>query len=93
MIVRFSSKAQADIQSIYDFIARDNPASAGRVVTAIEQATRRFANFPLSGRKGAVETTRELVIPRLPYIVVYRLADDHVEIVAVFHAAQDFPRG
>ena len=93
MILRFSIEAQADIQSIFDFIARDNPASAGRVVTTIEQATQRLANFPLSGRRGAVETTRELVIPRLPYIVVYRLADDRVEIIAVFHAARDFPRG
>lgn len=93
MIVRFSVGAQADIQSIYDFIARDNAIIAGRVVAAIEQSTKRLADFPLSGRKGAVETTRELVIPRLPYIVVYRLAANHIEIIAVFHAAQDIPRG
>ena len=93
MIVRFSYKAQADIQSIYEFIAAHNQTAAGRVVSVIEQTTKRLADFPLSGRAGAIELTRELVIPRLPYIAVYRLNGGVVEIIAVFHAAQDLPRG
>ncbi len=44
--------------------------------------------FPLSGRRGSVEGTYELVVPRLPYIAVYRITA-FVEIVAIFHAAQD----
>jgi toxin ParE1/3/4 len=92
MIVRFSTAAQTDIQSIYDFIAQENPRIAARVVGAIEQSTLRLAMFPLSGRSGAVETTRELVVPRLPYIAVYRITTDTVEIIAVFHAAQNKPR-
>ena len=92
MIVRFSPSAQADIQSIYDYIAHENPAIAARVVGAIEMATQRLAQFPLSGRMGAVEKTRELVIPRLPYIAVYIVGDEEVQIIAVFHAAQDVPR-
>jgi plasmid stabilization system protein ParE len=41
----------------------------------------------------AVETTRELVVPRLPYIAVYHVMDDEVQIIAAFHAAQNVPRG
>ena len=93
MIVVFSQPARGDIAAIYDFIARENPAAAQRVASAIERATDRLAMFPHSGRKGAVETTRELVVPRLPYIVVYRVEPDTVEIISVFHAAQDHPRG
>jgi toxin ParE1/3/4 len=93
MIVRFSSDAKADIQLIFEYIARDNPKIAARVVSDIEISTRRLALFPLSGRSGAVPTTRELVVPRLPYIAVYRVNDETVEIIAVFHAAQDKPRG
>jgi toxin ParE1/3/4 len=92
MIIRFSDAAQADLQSIFDFIARDNPKIASRVMRAIEQSTKRLALFPLSGRTGAVEATRELVIPRLPYIAVYRVTTDTVDIIAVFHAAQNKPR-
>jgi toxin ParE1/3/4 len=70
MSVRFSPSAKADIQSIYDYIASDNRAAAARVVAAIEVATERLSLSPLSGRLGAVAGTRELVIPRLPYIAV-----------------------
>ena len=93
MKIYFSRRAQADIQSIHDYIAHDNIEMARRVVAEIEQSTLRLSDFPLSGRKGAVETTRELVIPRLPYIAVYCLVSDRIEIIAVFHAAQNFPRG
>jgi toxin ParE1/3/4 len=92
MIVWFSPSAKADIQAIYDFIARENPTAASRVIAAIETATMQLSQFPLSGRTGVVETTRELVIPRQPYIAVYRVADDEVHVIAVFHAAQDLPR-
>jgi toxin ParE1/3/4 len=92
MIVRFSVAARADIQSIHDYIAQENPRIAAHVVGTIEKSTLRLAMFPLSGRIGAVETSRELVIPRLPYIVVYRLVAETVEIIAVFHASQNKPR-
>ena len=92
MIVRFSPSALGDIQSIYNYIALENPAIAARVVGEIETATHQLAQFPLSGRMGAVETTRELVIPRLPYIAVYVLGENEVQIIAVFHAAQNVPR-
>lgn len=39
MIVRFTDTAQADIQTIFDFIAKDNPNMARRVVSTIEEST------------------------------------------------------
>lgn len=93
MKVLFTQTARADITAIFDYIARDNPDAARKVVAAIEGAIGRLSRFPQSGRMGAVAMTRELVVPRLPFIVVYRVTEDTVEIVAVFHAAQDRPRG
>lgn len=55
MIVGFSPSAQADIQSIYDHIARDSVAIAARFVATIETATHRLSVFPLSGRVGAFD--------------------------------------
>jgi len=45
--------------------------------------------FPESGRPGNAPPTREIVVPGLPYIVVYAVAGTDVEIIAVFHAARD----
>ena len=47
--------------------------------------------FPHSGRPGHIPGTRELVISKLPYIVVYRISGDTVEILRVFHAAMNWP--
>lgn len=44
--------------------------------------------FPASGRLGQVPGTREVVVPGLPYIVVYTHDDVSVDVVAVFHGAQ-----
>lgn len=92
MTVRFSVSALADIQSIYDIVAQEAPSAAARIVSGIDEAAGRLDRFPLSGRIGAVELTRELVVP-LPHIVVYRVTEGAVEIIAVFHAARDIPRG
>ena len=56
-----------------------------RVLHSVE----RLASFPNSGRAGQVEGTRELVVPGLPYIVVYTCDDTDVSIVGVFHGARD----
>jgi len=40
---------------------------------------------------GRVEDTRELVIPGLPFIVVYRVKKESVEVARVIHGAQEWP--
>ena len=50
-----------------------------------------LADFPLSGRDGRVDGTRELVIPGTQYIVAYRVVDSGVEILAIMHGARQWP--
>lgn len=47
--------------------------------------------FPNRGRPGKKPGTRELVIPSLPYIVVYQVREDTVYIARILHAAQQWP--
>ena len=44
--------------------------------------------FPASGRLGQVPGTREVVVPGLPYVVVYTHDETRVDVVAIFHGAQ-----
>ncbi|WP_246526867.1 type II toxin-antitoxin system RelE/ParE family toxin [Plastoroseomonas hellenica] len=44
------------------------------------------------GRRGRAKGTREFVLPDTPYIIVYRVTD-RVEILAVVHAAREWPEG
>ena len=93
MQIRWSPAAADDLQSIFEYIRSDNPAAAQRVIETIYDRTTAFAKHPYQGRRGRVEGTRELVLPPLPFIVVYRVLEavDAVEIANVIHSAQRWP--
>lgn len=88
MKVGYLRGALRDLESIRSYIARDNSAAAERVVARIKQATTRLENYPYSGRPGP-DGTRLLSVPGLPYIVIHRVRNDIVRIVAVFHTSRD----
>ena len=43
-------------------------------------------------RPGRVPGTRELVIPRTPFVVPYRLKSDIIQILRVYHGAHRWPK-
>lgn len=63
-----------------------------RIVNEIHSTTEKLLSAnPFLGRAGEIKGTRELVIPATPYIVAYRVRDDHVEILFVQHGAREWP--
>ena len=92
MRVRYTLQAKADLEEIFTYIARDNPAAARRVITAIRRDIVLLATNPGMGRPGRIDGTRELVISRLPYIAAYRAGDRFIDVLAVIHTARDWPR-
>lgn len=89
MRLRYRVEAASDLVAIHEYIAADNPVAASAVITRIRQSVERLLLFPKSERLGRVPGTRELIVPNLPYIVVYQISDDLIDIVAVAHAAED----
>ena len=79
------------LEDIRERIASENPAAARRMIERIRAAVRRLASSPALGRPGRVADTRELVIPRTPYIVPYRVKGDFVQIITILHSAQRWP--
>jgi toxin ParE1/3/4 len=75
----------------YEFIFGQNPAAAKRVFERMIASTHRLSDFPESGRYGHVAGTRELVVPGLPHIVIYRINKNNVEILRVFGTARNWP--
>jgi toxin ParE1/3/4 len=47
--------------------------------------------FPELGRSGRKAGTRELIFSGLPYLAIYRLRSDAIEIVRILHDAQIWP--
>ena len=91
MRVRWLRRALRNLDEEAEYIARDNPDAAARIVHRIAASVDRLANHPASGRTGRVPGTRELVVSGTPYIVPYRVRDEAVEILRVFHASRKWP--
>jgi toxin ParE1/3/4 len=67
------------------------PAAAQRIAENIYESAGSLKSFPNKGRAGRVEGTRELALPPLPFVVVYRIVEDIVEIANIIHGAQKWP--
>jgi toxin ParE1/3/4 len=69
-------------------IAQFNPAAASKVRAALLKAADSLELFPNRGRHGVIRGTRELVVLRT-YIISYEVSDDRVNIIRVWHHAQN----
>ena len=67
------------------------PLPAGALSKTIYQNIAGLRKFPNIGRIGLAENTRELMFSRWPYIAVYEIIDDQVQVLRIRHAAQDWP--
>jgi toxin ParE1/3/4 len=92
MKIVWSPSALRHMGEIRRLIAREDPGAAGKVAAAIRRSVDSLARLPQRGRPGRVPDTRELVIPRTPYIVPYSVRGRTVEVLAVFHSARRWPK-
>ena len=92
MRVKWLREARANLDAEAEYITQDSPAAAGRMVEAIVSAVAGLARHPAVGGPGRVVGTRELVVPGTPYVIPYRVQDNTVEVIRVFHGARRWPR-
>jgi toxin ParE1/3/4 len=64
---------------------------AERVVRAIMGACHGLAQFPLLGRIGKVEGTRERPMTRYPYRIDYHIADETIVVARIVGQRQQWP--
>jgi toxin ParE1/3/4 len=88
----WSPRAIEHLEHLRSYILREKPDAANRIAGALLDAVERLAELPHLGRPGRVAGTRELVVPGTPYIMPYRVRGDRLEVVAVFHGRQKWPK-
>ena len=91
MQLRWTTPAAEDLYRIVKRIQQDNPTAATRTAKTLYEGCLDLRKFPRIGRRGRIQGTRELVFPSLPYIVVYKVEDEVVEVLRIYHGAQDRP--
>ncbi len=91
--VVWADVARHDLDEIADYIHRDSPAAALRLVERIEQRASALETMPSRGRvppepiRFRVRLYHEILIP--PYRLLYRIHEDSVAVLGVFDGRRD----
>jgi toxin ParE1/3/4 len=92
MRVRWTELAARDLTQICDYIEKhDTSSTTRRVAISIYERLSALMEFPEQGRQGRKSGTRELIFTGLPYLAIYRIRGDAVEILRILHGAQNWP--
>lgn len=91
MITRLTKEAIRDLREVRAYIAADDPKAAMRVVARLERAIDLIGERPHIGRPITMQTIREWSVPGLPYIIPYRVGDDVIDIIRIWHTSRERP--
>lgn len=58
-------------------------------IEALLAAVDRLRQYPELGRPGRTPGTRRLKVARTPYVIIYRVRAETIEVVRVYHTAQE----
>jgi len=85
-------RAIQDRDAQLDYIAEDNPLAAVSQGDRIDEQVDVLLEHPQMGRPGRKQGTRELVISHTPFVVVYRIKGQRIELLRLLHGAQKWPK-
>jgi toxin ParE1/3/4 len=85
--------AEADLINIHQYIAHDDKKRARNAIKKIVASAQQLACFPHLGKIGRVNNTREFLVAKSPFIIVYRFLEEksEVQILTILHSARMYP--
>ncbi len=88
-VCKWMPEALQDINNIKKYVVIDNLKASINITKRIIIFTEtQLAQFQNIGKVGRVIGTRELIISKTPYFVVYKVKNEFVEILRIYHSAQ-----
>ena len=76
------------MESALAFLEEEDPKAARLLASRVSEAIKRLRRYPLIGRPGLEIGTREWVVDRTPYVLVYRIEDGWLTLLRVWHSAR-----
>jgi addiction module RelE/StbE family toxin len=91
-MIEWTDQAVRQLDLAREYIALSNSEQvAARITKQIVTAVQQLVDFPMSGRPGRVQGTRELVIADTPFFAAYMIIKARIIILAIYHGAQKWP--
>ncbi len=91
MKIKWLRQALRNLEQVHAYIVKEDPEVARQLIFRIQSAVDQLAEFPLMGRVGRVEATREFVISNTSYLIIYRVKEESVEIIRILHSSRKYP--
>lgn len=92
--VIWAGSAVQDLESIIDYIAKDSPGNARKILIKIKNSASDLFHSPHRGRfvpelqNQGILLYREIIIN--PWRVIYRVSQDTVLVLSIFDSRQNF---
>ena len=91
MKLAWTKQAVRDLVEDRAYVELDNPKAAAELARRIVKATEKLLRNPELGRRGRLQGTRELIIPKTPYLIAYRINGKRIELLRVLHSSRQYP--
>jgi len=89
MRIRWTPPAAEDMQGISDYLKKHNAHYRLSTMRKLYSKIGALKETPHIGRPGRIQGTREILFSPLPYIAIYRVTDQTIEIWRIWHTSQD----
>ena len=89
MHIRWTPAATADLQRISNYLKDYHPHYRQPTMRKLYETIRALKEWPGRGRPGREEGTREILFPPMPYVAVYRVKEQTIEVLRIYHGAQE----
>lgn len=86
--ITWASSARREFAAAIAHLDKESPSGADRVGAQILRSIETLAQFPERAPRSRHRGLRQLVVPRTRYLVIYRFANDTVEIRAIIHTSR-----
>lgn len=83
--------ALADLESARNYLSEVSPEFVHKIVTQLRSTLKVLASHPYIGRPGRVKDTRELPLQKTPFILVYRIKQNQIQILTFLHSSRRWP--
>lgn len=84
----FHPGVEEDVAAVYDHYEQFDPALPGRFEARLAEQIERIEMFPESGAL-LFESYRRVLLKRFPYMAVYVVRDERIDVLAVMGVQRD----
>ena len=93
MRVRYTARAFADREQIFEYLHQRSPSGAHNVLRSLRESVAQLSDQPHSGYATEAPAVRVKFLVQYPYKIFYRVRDDAVEVLHIRHTARRPWRG